>query len=401
MHLICYITIEITSSGDSSSNGTTPQDIYCGSILWRHPMAELSCDFGPAKAQKGEKRRKRSLKTEKDQIRKIMRQRFQRRRQSPAYYVADDMRATDELGELNRDDPQDYITMDDMPSIRDSGGTTCAWDSLRINSEKSWKLQRLIDFPLTSDYYSDFLRELSAEEESQQYFTEAPISEISDENSPQPSDYSQVEDGAMFFSEEPTPENIDQAYIDELFEYIDNAPPSIPSDTHRTKRGVDERNILMYSNGPPFDSTTESTTGDGYYLIWDAKSPVSNYDSNSTDQFFSPYFLNTFSHVCLNFKYFIHTNSDATISNDIDGGLLVYLLPCEPSYKIPVLNLTGSSLTNNTDRWVQATAPLPSNSHPYRAIFEGVRPKSTKQGENVSQVTYVALDDIVMSECGE
>lgn len=416
MHLIYYITVEITSPGDPSSNetkiqenegkGNQNEDLYCGTTLWRHPMAQLSCDFGPIKGQKGAKRQKRSLKSQKDQIRKIIRRRFQRQRGRPAYYVADDMRTTEELGELNLGDSQDYITIGDMPSIQDSGGTKCAWDSLPIDAEsaeKSWKLQRLVDFPLTQDYYSDFLRELSAEEKFRQNSqTESPILDISHQNPPQIPDSSQIDDDPMFFSEEPSQESIDEAYIADLFDYIDNAPWSVPSDyTHRTKRSGDQMNIQINPNGPPFDSTTESTTGDGYYLIWDAKSPFSNSHSNSTDQFFSPYFLNTFSDVCLNFKYFIHTNSDATIDNDIDGGLLVYLLPCEPSYKVPVLNLTGAALTNNTDRWVYATAPLPSNLHPYRAIFEGIRPNSTRRGENVSEVAYVALDDIVLSECGE
>ena len=407
-----------SEDSEESLNVTSEKTLYCGKTLWRHSLAKLSCDFGPLKRHNMKSRRKRrSLESEKERILHIITERL-RQRESPEYYVMDDTKLSEEYAS----DSDDALSLgsliqDDLPDIQDSGGTQCYWES----SSSAWKVQRLIDSPLSPDYYTDFLHEISEREDfdpdlldSNQDLTSLPT-ESSPDNSDEEYFFGLFDDGSdssIFFSEDSSQHTTsgEADFLDFWRNEFGASLSSAKLSQKRRKRSQDKMNILMYSDGPPFDATTESTTGDGYYLMWHAKAIRTDIDmvSNTEDQFFSPFFSNSYSEICLNFKYFIHTDFYSARSKNIEGGLLVYLLPCHPAYKEPVLNLTGQLIANKTDRWVQATTPLPRHRHPYQVIFEGVRPKSQalhpdgpQNDEIIPKVTYIALDDIIFSECGK
>ncbi|XP_039257588.2 uncharacterized protein LOC120334193 isoform X2 [Styela clava] len=377
--------------GEEEGDGNSPDGIanereieYCDntSIIWNQALANLSCDFGPIERSKlSHMIKKRSL--EQKRIKKNIHVRKKRQRgDRGSYYTDDDLHHPEyddfsDLGgglgdypDLGEEDMGEFPDFEDILTM-DSGGTLCLWKSSpgptsdSTTPSSAWVTRRLFGSTLDTDYYS--------------FFTEIT-------GSP---DYHQ--------GGKDTPG----------FVYDDANPAPLLSSTHRKKR----QEVDFLWNGPPFDATTASTTGDGYYVIFNASAWAETEPQTPTPrgQFRSPFFTNPHTDICLNFRYFIHTDVQLNRETKIDGGLLVYLLPCRPPYKIPVLNLTGIAIANKTDQWVSGTTPLPNHMNPYQVIFEAFGPtqktfplsrSDSTTSESTARVLYVALDDIVFTECG-
>ena len=98
---------------------------------------------------------------------------------------------------------------------------------------------------------------------------------------------------------------------------------------------------------------------------------------------FTPFFSNVRKGLCVSFRYLIRGSVTPK------SGLLVFLLPCNSPYRIPVMNIAD----NTTAIWRRSVVPLPDYQRPYRLLFEA---KSRDK-----HLEFVALDDIVLSPCGE
>lgn len=157
--------------------------------------------------------------------------------------------------------------------------------------------------------------------------------------------------------------------------------------------------IDILSKGPLTDHTTSKTSADGKYIIFNTtlNKIAMNRNTPRSDSLLSTnFFFNKSPGICLYFWYFIHTSDSK--SPPQNGGLNVYLLPCNPAYRMPVVNMTGEKLINKTDKWVLGVAPLPRHVDPYQAIFEI---QNTYPSSERSAVLYVALDDVTISKCGK
>lgn len=118
---------------------------------------------------------------------------------------------------------------------------------------------------------------------------------------------------------------------------------------------------------------------DNYYLMY---RPTTS-EKKRVARLFSPFFSNTLPGLCLTFRYLIR----GPVTRN--SGLKVFLLPCDPPYRIPVLTVTN----NQTDSWKRNVVPLPDYKRPYRILFE-VRAED-------KNLEFVAIDDIVFDQCGE
>lgn len=358
---------------------TGPEEVsYCDGMLWRYALADLSCDFGPLERASSYRLKKRSSGRRK----KKSRNKNRSAREDRDYEIGG-------IPEYDRDFPGLELEFPDFGDIDglDSGGTFCKWTSslgpVAASPDESaepataWTLKRLYG---------------GLEEGNTDYYPMETIYQ------PQLSS-SVIEPG--------------RSDSGGFFEFFYPKPAPLRSQRSPVNHPIDD----PLKSGPPFDHTTSGTTGDGFYAIFNTSSGVDeNIDRplpTIKGQLYSPYFTNPFADVCMKFRYFIHV--DKPILGKVNGGLLVYLLPCNPSYRIPVLNLTGSNLINKTDQWKLGVAPLPDHKQPYQAIFEAVgvqrrtklptsrsdSAESQDEEDAAASVLYVTLDDIVFTHCGK
>ncbi|XP_076800682.1 uncharacterized protein LOC143445457 isoform X3 [Clavelina lepadiformis] len=133
----------------------------------------------------------------------------------------------------------------------------------------------------------------------------------------------------------------------------------------------------------PLFLTIDYSLTTNHYLIYHA--PTSRTKGKAVARAFSPFFTNTLQGICMTFRYLIRGRRLA------NSGLLVYLLPCNSPYRIPILDLT-SLPDNQTGFWQQGTVPLPDYTRPYQVIFEA-RPGR-------GNLEIIAIDDVIFSSCG-
>ena len=121
------------------------------------------------------------------------------------------------------------------------------------------------------------------------------------------------------------------------------------------------------------------SASENFYLMYQ---PTTS-EPRRVARLYSPYFSNTRTGFCLTFHYLIQSHVTRYVS------LKVFLLPCNPPYRIPVLTVTD----NRTDSWRKSVVPLPDYKRPYRILFEA------RAGNK--NLEFVAIDDIVFARCGE
>ena len=152
--------------------------------------------------------------------------------------------------------------------------------------------------------------------------------------------------------------------------------PKLPT----RKRKISINFPYLRSNLPQFvHSTSSYVYPSNHYLVF---RPIAGRKKNIA-RLFTPFFSNSRTGLCMTFRHIIQGKITKS------SGLLVYLLPCHPPYRLPVLNVT----VNGTDSWGQSIVPLPDYKRPYQVLFEA-------QGNNQT-LEYVAIDDIVFLPCGE
>lgn len=154
-----------------------------------------------------------------------------------------------------------------------------------------------------------------------------------------------------------------------------------------------------------FDEVTWSVVkdeGDGDWLVIDdekQRRPSSNFyllhnsSSSSSSTLSTLFFIPKHPGTCLTFHYLL--SSSASNGTEIS----VFLLPCDPSYRIPVLQITPASPHQAPTRqgWSTAVVPLPHHHQPYRVIIEATSSSRDRRRHH----HRVAVDDVVFSPCGE
>ncbi|XP_078484376.1 uncharacterized protein LOC100180559 isoform X2 [Ciona intestinalis] len=169
---------------------------------------------------------------------------------------------------------------------------------------------------------------------------------------------------------------------------LENAMDFLREDNWSTTSPEDSADIPQENEGPilPQAPLNGESLPDDFFLIY--RRPTSHNPRNhhaNIAQLASPFFSNELHGICMTFRYLVRGHSLS------DAGLLVYLLPCNPAYKFPVLNLTATP-NNLTNVWLRAVVPLPDYKRPYRVILEA-RPGS-------GGLELLAVDDVIFSECG-
>ena len=139
---------------------------------------------------------------------------------------------------------------------------------------------------------------------------------------------------------------------------------------------------LFHNQLPQFVNSTPSYVyPSNHYLIYRPSTSIGK--RKAIARLYTPFFSNSQIGLCLTFRYLI--GGPITPKS----GLLVFLLPCHPPYRIPVLNITD----NSTNIWKKSVVPLPNYKRPYQVLFEA--------REDRSGLEYVAIDDLTFTSCGE
>ena len=90
--------------------------------------------------------------------------------------------------------------------------------------------------------------------------------------------------------------------------------------------------------------------------------------------------------ICLFFRFAFRGNPQHRC-HDNSTKINVFLFPCQPAYRVPVLSFKPSDR-----RWNLATVPLPHSNHPYQVLIEGISNHKKCQ---------VMIDEVVFSNCGK